>query len=175
MSAVAAERPFARPSPAGGLADLVPDAEPDLGWPLLATPVPAGFPSPADDFVERRLSLDAHLIRNPESTFLIRVAGDALAADGIHDGDLVVVDRALPPVAGSVVVAVVAGEFALRRLGRDAGGRLRREAADPAPVGSPSVEASRPDGEDFALWGVARWAVHRLWTGRPSSRAGAGN
>jgi len=143
------------------MADLVPDAEPDRGWPLLATPVPAGFPSPADDFVERRLSLDAHLIRNPESTFLIRVSGDALAADGIHDGDLVVVDRALPPVAGSVVVAVIAGEFALRRLGRDAGGRLRLEAADP-----PTVEASRPDAEDFALWGVARWAVHRLWPGR---------
>jgi DNA polymerase V len=160
MLAVAAERPFARTSPAGGLADLVPE-EPDRGWPLLATPVPAGFPSPADDFVERRLSLDDHLIRNPESTFLLRVAGDALAADGIHDGDLVVIDRALPPTAGSVVVAVVAGEFALRRLGRDAGGRLRLEAATP-----PAVEASRSDAEDFALWGVARWVVHRLWPGR---------
>lgn len=160
MLAVAAERPLARPAPAGGMADLVPDEEPDIGWPLLATPVPAGFPSPADDFVERRLSLDEHLIRNPESTFLLRVAGDALAADGIHDGDLLVVDRALPPTAGSLVVAVVDGAFALRRLGRDAAGRLRLEAADPAPT-DPS-----PAAEDFALWGVARWVVHRLWPGR---------
>jgi len=152
------------------MADLAPAAEPELGWPLLATPVPAGFPSPADDFIERRLSLDAHLIRNPESTFLLRVAGDALAADGIHDGDLLVVDRALPPTAGSVVVAVVAGEFALRRLGRDAGDRRRLEAAEPAPAGSPSVEAAPPDAEDFALWGVARWVVHRLRPGRDRAR-----
>lgn len=160
MSAVAAERPFARPSPSDWMADLVPDAEPESGWPLLATPVPAGFPSPADDFVERRLSLDDHLIRNPESTFLIRVAGDALAADGIHDGDLLVVDRALPPVAGSLVVAVVAGEFALRRLGRDAGDRLTLAAADASASEPP------PAAEDLALWGVARWVVHRLWPGR---------
>ena len=156
MLAVAAERIPIRPCPS----DRAPGPDPEHGWPLLATPVPAGFPSPADDFVERRLSLDDHLIRNPESSFLLRVAGDALAADGIHDGDLLVVDRALPPTAGSVVVAVVAGEFALRRLGRDAGGRLRLEAADPAPT-DPS-----PAAEDFALWGVARWVVHRLWPGR---------
>ena len=135
--------------------------EPAAGWPLLATPVPAGFPSPADDAIERRLSLDEHLIRNPESTFLLRVGGDALAGAGIRDGDLLVVDRAAPVTAGSLVVAVADGAFALRRVGRDARGRRVLQAADPA---TPDPVLST-DG-DVALWGVARWVIHRLWPGR---------
>ena len=166
MPVAVAAPPAARTLPAG--LEPVPDPGPGpdraAGWPLLATPVPAGFPSSTDDAIERRLSLDEHLIRQPASTFLVRVAGDGLAGAGIHDGDLLVVDRALPPTAGSVVVAVVAGEFALRRLGRDAAGRLRLEAADPAPA-DPT-----PAAEDLTLWGVARWVVHRLWPGRDRAR-----
>ena len=155
--------PAARTLPSWLEPTLDPGPGPDreVGWPLLATPVPAGFPSPADDFVERRLSLDAHLIRQPASTFLVRVAGDDLAGAGIHDGDLLVVDRAAPVTAGSLVVAVSAGTFALHRVGRDAGGRRVLQSADPAapdPV-------RRADGE-VALWGVARWVIHRLWPGR---------
>lgn len=163
MLAVAVERiparafpPRLEPEPAPG-----PGREP--GWPLLATPVPAGFPSPADDRVERRLSLDEHLIRHPESTFFVRVQGDALREAGIRDGDLLVVDRALPPTAGSVVVAVVDGAFALRRLGRDAAGRLVLESDAP-----PADRAASP-GEATDLWGVARWVIHRLWPGRAAA------
>ena len=135
--------------------------EPAAGWPLLATPVPAGFPFPADEAIERRLSLDEHLIRNPESTFLLRVSGDVLAGAGIRDGDLLVVDRAAPATAGSLVVAVSAGAFALRRVGRDARGRRVLQSPDPAAADSAMSE----DG-DVALWGVARWVIHRLWPGR---------
>ena len=163
MHASVAVSPAARTLPSGLEPALDPDPRPDRepGWPLLATPVPAGFPSPADDYIERRLSLDAHLIRNPESTFLLRVGGDALAAEGIRDGDLLVVDRAAPVTAGSLVVAVSAGAFALRRVGRDARGRRVLHAADPA---TPNPVLST-DG-DVALWGVARWVIHRLWPGR---------
>ena len=95
------------------------------GWPPPATPVPAGVAAPADARVERRLSLDEHLVRDPERAFFVRVAGDAWAALGVRDGDLLVVDRAGPPTAGSLVVVAAAGRFALRRLGRDASGRPR--------------------------------------------------
>lgn len=125
-----------------------PAGEPAAGRPLLATPVPAGAPAPADDRVERRLSLDEHLVRAPERTFFARVQGDAWAALGVRDGDLLVVDRAAPPTAGSLAVVAVGGRFALRRLGR-AGDRP--ETADGAAV---------------ELWGVVRWAVHRLWPAR---------
>jgi DNA polymerase V len=161
MHAVVSDFPLPQGSRPSRPAAPAPATEPDRGWPLLATPVPAGFPSPADDAIERRLSLDAHLIRQPESTFLLRVSGDALAAEGIRDGDLLVVDRAAPVTAGSLVVAVSAGTFALRRVGRDRRGRRVLQSADPAapdPV-------RRADGE-VALWGVARWGIHRLWPGR---------
>jgi DNA polymerase V len=137
----------------------IPDAA--IGWPLLATPVPAGFPSPADDRVERRLRLDAHLIRHPEATFLVRAAGDALVGAGIHDGDLLVVDHALPPTAGSIVVAVEDGAFALGRLGRDAAGRRILQSACPECPDRPLG-----DGRDLTIWGVVRWVIHRVWPGR---------
>jgi DNA polymerase V len=141
--------------------DPGPGPDREAGWPLLATPVPAGFPSPADDFVERRLSLDAHLIRQPESTFLMRVAGDCLAGAGIHDGDLLVVDRAAPPSTGSLVVAVVDGAFALRWVGRDVRGRRVLQSVPPATPDPPLAA-----GSDATIWGVVRWAIHRLWPGR---------
>ena len=166
MPVAVAAPPAARALPAGLEPALDPGPGPDreTGWPLLATPVPAGFPSPADDVVERRLSLDAHLIRQPASTFLVRVAGDCLAGAGIHDGDLLVVDRAAPPSTGSLVVAVVDGAFALRQVGRDAEGRRVLQAAH---VDVPDrVLGAEPD---LTIWGVVRWAIHRLWPGRLSS------
>ena len=159
LSAARASRPCPDPP-------FRPAGDPERGWPLLATPVPAGFPAPADDAVERRLSLDEHLVRNPESTFCARVQGDAWRALGVRDGDLLVVDRAAPPTAGSLVVATVGGNFALRRLGRDASGRPMLEPADSPSDGQvPADDPSAADGR-IELWGVVRWAVHRLWPTR---------
>ena len=153
------ERPIPRAFPLGlGLdPDLNPqrEAESMPRWPLLAD-----FPTSVNDDVEQSLRLDEHLIRHPESTFLLRVTGEALAEVGIHDGDLLVMDRATPPLAGSVVLTVVAGVAVLARLGRDAQGRLRMQAA--------GTDLGRPlDGATMA--GVARWVIHRLWPGRLSS------
>ncbi len=142
-----------------------PAGEPAGGRPLLATPVPAGAPAPADDRVERQLRLDEHLVREPERTFFARVAGDAWAALGVRAGALLVVDRAAPPTAGSLAVVAVGGRFALRRLGRDASGRPRLESADGSP-GERAAGDDPPDGATFELWGVVRWAVHRLWPAR---------
>jgi len=91
------------------------EAESMPRWPWLA-----GFPAPAHDDIEQSLHLDEHLVRNPESTFLVRVAGEALADAGIHDGDLLVMDGVVPPLAGSVALAIVEGASVLARLGRDA-------------------------------------------------------
>ena len=141
-----------------------PASNPLHGWPLLATPMPTGFPAPVDDQIERWLSLDTHLIHNPESTFFMRVQGDDLREQGIHDGDLLVVDRAMPPSTGSWVVAVLDGEFALRCVGRDAQGRRILQSA------CPEVPNRLLSGQpDCQIWGVVRWAVHRLLPGRLSS------
>jgi len=144
------------------LADPMPGSA--SGWPLLATPVPASFPSPANDQIERHLSLDEHLIRHPEATFFMRVQGDELQEQGIHDGDVLVVDRAAAPSTGSWVVMVMNGQLSLARVSRDAQGRRVIQSADPAVADQPLV------GEpNLCLWGVVRWAVHRLWPGRLAS------
>ena len=155
LSAARASRPLPD-SPFWPAADAGP------GRPLLAAPVPAGDPAPADDAIERRLSLDEHLVRDPERTFFARVAGDAWAALGVRDGDLLVVDRGAPPTAGSLAVVAVGGRFALRRLGRAADRPAPADAAsgDGSPAGLP------PDDAAVELWGVVRWAVHRLWPAR---------
>ncbi len=132
------------------------DPAPFTDWPLLAMPIPSGSPVPADDRIERRISLDHHLARIPEATFLVRVTGDALAEAGIRDGDLVVMDRAIPATEGSVVLALIEGAFLLAQVGSDTDGqRVLCAAAD-----------SHWRLEAVVIVGVARWAVHRLWPGR---------
>ncbi|HEY0675190.1 MAG TPA: translesion error-prone DNA polymerase V autoproteolytic subunit, partial [Immundisolibacter sp.] len=95
---------------------------------LLRRAVSAGFPSPADDYVERRLSLDDHLVRHKESTFFMRVAGDSMRGMGIYDGDLLVVDRAVAATHGCVVIAVVDGGFTVKQLLHTPQGQVLRAA-----------------------------------------------
>ena len=155
MRAVLPEPATARAVPPG----LDPDSNQEQetsaspgGWPWLAD-----FPSSINDDVEPSLNLNDHLIRNPESTFLVRVAGEALAEAGLHDGDLLVMDQATPPLAGNVVLAVVDGVATLAPLGRDAQGRLRVPAAE---------SGFGPPLDGATMVGVARWVIHRLWPGR---------
>ncbi len=123
---------------------------------LLRKAVPAGFPSPADDYVERRLSLDEHLIEHRESTFFMRVAGHSMRGLGIFDGDLLVVDRSVPAAHGSVVVAVVDGEFTVKQLLYTPHGKALRSAHPDFPD-----IAVKPE-QDFSIWGVVQWNVHKV-------------
>ncbi|MBI5430563.1 MAG: translesion error-prone DNA polymerase V autoproteolytic subunit [Nitrosomonadales bacterium] len=123
---------------------------------LLRGAVPAGFPSPADDHVEQRLSLDEHMVRHKASTFFMRVAGDSMRGMGIFDGDLVVVDRAIPAVHGCVVIAVVDGEFTVKQLLLTPDGRVLRAAHPDYPDMPINPE------RDFSIWGVVQWNVHKV-------------
>ncbi len=123
---------------------------------LLCKAVPAGFPSPADDYVERRLSLDEHLVQHRESTFFMRVAGHSMRELGIFDGDLLVVDRSVPAAHGSVVVAVVDGEFTVKQLLYTAQGKVLRAAHPDYP------EIVIKPEQDFSIWGVVQWNVHKV-------------
>jgi DNA polymerase V len=124
--------------------------------PLASAAVAAGFPSPADDYIESRIDLNDVLIRHPSSTFFLRVSGDSMRDAGILDGDLLVVDRAVEPRAGRVVVAVLEGAFTLKDLTRHRG-RWRLEAAHPD---YPPLELDERD--DARIWGVAIHAIHSL-------------
>ena len=133
---------------------------------LLGESVAAGFPSPADDYVEARIDLNLELIPSPLSTFFMRVQGDAMRGDGIVDGDLLVIDRSLDPQVGMVVVAVHDGSFILRRLGRRNGG-LCLLASDAL---TPPLPLANADDQAGQLWGVAIHAIHHL-AGAPCRRA----
>ena len=130
--------------------------------PLAAEAITAGFPSPADDYVESRIDLNIELIPRPLSTFFMRVSGDAMAGDGITDGDLLVIDRSMLARPGMVVVATHGGTFILRRLCRQ-GPLLWLVASDSS---SPSLPLT-PDGCEennsaTEIWGVVIHAVHHL-------------
>jgi DNA polymerase V len=130
--------------------------------PLFASRVAAGFPSPAEDFIEGQLDLNAHLIHRPAASFFVRVAGDSMTGAGIHPGDLLVVDRSLEARPGDIVIAAVGSELTVKRLKRRAGGPSGTSgyvlaAENPA---FPVVEIA--DGQDCLIWGVVTSTVRRF-------------
>jgi len=95
-----------------------------LTLPFYLHRIPAGFPSPADDYLETGLDLNGLLVRNPAATFMVRVSGDSMIGVGIHDGDILVVDRSETAAHGKIVVAALDGEMTVKRLHLK-GGRCR--------------------------------------------------
>ena len=132
--------------------------------PLYLSPVAAGFPSPADGHVDHGLDLHAHLVRNRAATFFLRVSGDSMIRAGIHDGDLLVVDRSLEAVSGSVVIAAVGGELTVKHLVRRSG----RVLLVPANGRYPELDVT--DQEDAMIWGVVTYAVHKVKAGALGAR-----
>ena len=115
-----------------------------------------GFPSPAQDFTENRLDLNQLLIAHPAATFFMRADGEAMAEDGIHAGDILVVDRALTPVHRDVVVAVVDGELMVRRLGV---GSHKNNFLHQENISNTLIIK---DSNESTVWGVVTYVIHRL-------------
>ncbi len=128
--------------------------------PLMATHVAAGFPSPAEQYVEAPLDLNELLVRQPAATFFVRAAGDSMVGAGIRPGDILVVDRSLEASDGSIVIAAVDGEFTVKTLRRDGAG-VRLEAANPA---YPAITFT--DGMELRLFGVVTAVVHQFVASR---------
>ncbi len=122
-------------------------------------PVSAGFPSPAEDYVEGRIDLNRALIPHPSSTFILGVAGDSMLGAGIHDGDRLIVDRAVEPTDGRVVVAIVGGELLVKRLRRRRG-RVWLEP-DPPSDRYPDLEIVA-GGLELVIWGVVTCVLHEV-------------
>lgn len=117
--------------------------------------VQAGFPSPAADYIETPLDLNKLMIKHPIATFFVRVSGDSMKGAGILPGDLLVVDRSLEACSGKIVVAVVQGEFTVKRLLKKKEiFYLMAENMDYPPLKiTPEM--------DFQVWGVVTWVVHK--------------
>ena len=133
-----------------------PDLSTRYALPVFLGRLPAGFPSPADDYIEGKLDLNRHLIKHPAATFFVRVSGDSMIEAGIHTGDILVVDRSLEAVDGNVIVAALDGELTVKRLSRE-GVTLRLL---PANKDYQAIEIRTQ--QTFEIWGVVTNVIHAL-------------
>ena len=125
---------------------------------MLPARVAAGFPSPAEDHAVQRLDLMAQLIKHPQATFLLRVRGESMKEAGIFDNDVVLVDRAITPRSGHIVIAMLDGEFVCKTLWQRAG-RMKLKAAN---VTYPDI--SPAEGQVVEIWGVVVAAIKQFAT-----------
>lgn len=130
--------------------------EGDLSIPLYSSKVRAGFPSPADDFVEQKLNLNDYLIKHPASTFLVRAEGESMVGAGIQSGNILVVDRSLEPSHNRIVIAAIDGELTVKRLYKQQGEvKLLSENPD-----FPSIDIR--EEMDTVIWGVVTNVIAEL-------------
>ena len=124
--------------------------------PVFLCRVAAGFPSPADDYLERPLDFNELLIAHPAATFVVKVAGDSMIGVGIFPGDLAVVDRSLAARDGNIILGILDGEFTIKCL-RMRRGQVWLEAANSAYQPTPITEQM-----SFEVWGVVRNTIRML-------------
>ncbi len=134
--------------------------QPDQGTvckrPLFLVPVSAGFPSPADDYIENQLDLNRYLIKHPAATFFVKVKGDSMVDAGIYSGDILIVDRSLETVDKKVVIAVVDGELTVKRI------RMIDKKIFLLPENSNFSSIEVTESIDFKVWGVVTNVIHAL-------------
>jgi DNA polymerase V len=127
----------------------------NLKLPLFSSKVPAGFPSPADDHVEEHLDLN-DLIKHPAATFLVRVSGHSMKDAGIHENDILIVDRSLLPTQDKVVVAAVDGQLTVKRINKKNGKLFLM----PANLKFSPIEIKEEN--DIHIWGVVTKVIHDM-------------
>lgn len=131
------------------------DLETELYIPVSSGGVSAGYPSPAEDHLEGTLDLNKALIKHRAATFFVRVDGDSMKDDCIHDEDLLIVDRAIEPYSGCVAVCFIDGEFTLKRLSIESG----EIKLMPANEKYKPIIVSKDD--DFTIWGVVTYSIKK--------------
>ena len=129
---------------------------PALLAPLARESISAGFPSPAEDYIELEIDLNAHLIKNPISSFFLRVSGNSMNNAGIYNNDLLIVDRSINPKSGDVVVAILDGEFTLKRLIKENENYYLKADKEDYPV------IDLYEYTEVIIWGVAIYSIHKL-------------
>ena len=131
-------------------------SEIESSFPLALCHVEAGFPSPADDYIERSLDLNEHVIKHPSATYFVRASGDSMTGAGIFNGDLLIVDRSLEPVHGKVVIAEVDGQLTVKRLSK----LKDRFSLQSENANYPPIELQ--EGNEVVVWGVVTHVLHDL-------------
>lgn len=134
---------------------IAPDLDSKIELPLASSGVSAGFPSPAEDHLEGTLDLNKALIRHAAATFFVRVDGDSMKDDSIHNGDLLIVDRAIEPYSGCVAVCYIDGEFTLKRL------IVENDTITLMPANKRYKPIIISKDDDFTVWGVVTYSIKK--------------
>ena len=128
-----------------------------VNLPLYSCKISAGFPSPADDHLEKSLDLNSYLIKHPAATFFVRVNGDSMINAGIHDNDILIVDRSLKPSHNKIVIAVIDGQMTVKRLYKQSGKLILM----PENKNFKPIEIM--ENMSMEIWGVVITAIHSLY------------
>ena len=135
---------------------LKPEKGNNLGQWLVEQGISAGFPSPADDFKEIRISLDKELVKNKSATFYARVSGESMVGAGLDDGDLLVIDRSLDPESGKIAVCFIDGEFTVKRI-KKVGDRLYL-----MPENKKYKRIEIKEENELIIWGVVEYVIKKV-------------
>ena len=135
---------------------LKPKKGDSLGQWLIEQGISAGFPSPADDFKEIRISLDRELVKNEESTFYARVSGDSMIEAGLDDGDLIVIDRSLNPENGKIAVCFIDGEFTVKRMKKE------KNKLFLMPQNKKYKPIEIKEGNELIVWGIVEYVIKKV-------------
>ena len=134
--------------------DSFPSTSKKLKIPLLSDAISAGFPSPADDYTEENIDLNDHLISNPFSTFFLRVKGDSMINAGIQDKDLIIVDKSLTAKPNDIIIAMIDGEFTIKRLS------IRNNELYLKAENNNYPDFKFKNHIDIQIWGVVVYSIH---------------
>ena len=126
-----------------------------MGQWLVEQGISAGFPSPADDFKEVRISLDKELVKNKEATFYARVSGESMIEAGLDDGDLLVIDRSLNPENGKIGVCLIDGEFTVKRIKKE------KNKLYLMPENKKYKPIELKEENELIIWGIVEYVIKK--------------
>ena len=135
---------------------LKPKEENSMGQWLVEQGISAGFPSPADDFKEVRISLDKELVKNKEATFYAKVSGDSMVGAGLDDGDLLVIDRSLSPENGKIAICFIDGDFTVKRIKKE------KNKLFLMPQNKKYKPIEIKEENELIIWGVVEYVIKKV-------------
>lgn len=135
---------------------FLPDFENQIELPFISSGIKAGFPSPAADFDESKISLDNVLVKNKEATFYAKASGNSMTGAGIDDGDIMVIDRSLEPQNNKIAVCFIDGDFTVKRI------KIEDEAVFLMPENSNYKPIQITEGNELIIWGIVTYVIKSL-------------
>ncbi|WP_320169714.1 translesion error-prone DNA polymerase V autoproteolytic subunit [Maridesulfovibrio sp.] len=134
---------------------LIPDSKGRTEFPLMLSQVAAGFPSPAEDYIERKMDLNEYLVKNTAATFFVRCCGDSMRDANILSGDILIVDRSLDAANNSIIIAAVNGELTVKRI------RAAKDGIYLVPENPEYQPLEITTDTSFEIWGVVTYIIHK--------------